>query len=116
MRLWEQGLCDLRLFTFLIRHIPEHSSIWKQQACPASLTFDQHLVAPGLNACFAVFYRAGWHGPVRQLWADSVCPPWHGSSKVQFVYGGAQRGISLARGFFTGEATWKPPPQIASAL
>jgi len=89
VRLWEQGLCDLRLFTFLIRHIPEHSSIWKQQACPASLTFDQHLVAPGLNACFAVFYRAGWHGPVRQLWADSVCPPWHGSSRVQFVYGGA---------------------------
>jgi hypothetical protein len=36
-------------------------------------------------------------------------PPWHGSSRALFVYGGAERGISLARGFFTGEATWKPP-------
>jgi hypothetical protein len=36
-------------------------------------------------------------------------PPWHGSSPAQFVCGGAQRGVSLARGFFTGEATWKPP-------
>ncbi len=43
-------------------------------------------------------------------------PPWHGSSLAQSVYGGAERGISLARGFFTGEATWKPPPRIASAL
>ena len=39
----------------------------------------------------------------RQLWVDR--PPRHGSSPALSVYGGAQRGISLARGFFTGEAT-----------
>jgi len=35
--------------------------------------------------------------------------PRHGSSRALFVYGGAQRAISLARGFFTGESTWNPP-------
>jgi hypothetical protein len=31
-------------------------------------------------------------------------PPRLGSSPVPSVYGGAQRGISLATGFFTGES------------
>jgi len=35
-------------------------------------------------------------------------PPWHGSSPTPFVCGGAQRGISLATGFFTGESRRKP--------
>ena len=35
-------------------------------------------------------------------------PPRHGSSPAQNVCGGAQRGISLAAGFFTGESTRKP--------
>ena len=39
-------------------------------------------------------------------------PPRHGSSRALFVYGGAERGISLASGFFTGESTWNPPRQI----
>jgi hypothetical protein len=34
--------------------------------------------------------------------------PSHGSSPAPFVYGGAQRGISLAGGFLTGESRWKP--------
>ena len=32
-------------------------------------------------------------------------PPSHGSSTALYVYGGAWRAISLARGFFTGEAS-----------
>ena len=40
--------------------------------------------------------------------------PSHGSSLALFVYGGAERGISLASGFFTGESTWKPLWQVAS--
>ena len=35
-------------------------------------------------------------------------PPWHGSSPARFVCGGAQRGISLAPGFFTGESRRNP--------
>jgi hypothetical protein len=35
-------------------------------------------------------------------------PPWHGSSPGPIVCGGAQRGISLATGFFTGESRRKP--------
>ena len=35
-------------------------------------------------------------------------PPWHGSSLALFVCGGAQRGISLATGFFTGESRRNP--------
>ena len=35
-------------------------------------------------------------------------PPWHGSSPAPFVCGGAQRGISLATGTFTGESRRKP--------
>ncbi len=38
----------------------------------------------------------------------SYPPPSDGSSRAALVYGGAERGISLATGFFTGEATWKP--------
>ena len=34
--------------------------------------------------------------------------PRHGSSRTLFVYGGAERAIWLARGFFTGESIWKP--------
>ena len=37
------------------------------------------------------------------------CLPWHGSSLAPFVCGGAQRGISLATGTFTGESRRKPP-------
>jgi hypothetical protein len=39
-------------------------------------------------------------GPIR--------PPDSGSSRVQFVYGGAQCATFLATGFFTGESTQKP--------
>ena len=39
----------------------------------------------------------------------SLQPPWHGSSPARFVCGGAQRGISLAAGTFTGESRRKPP-------
>lgn len=35
-------------------------------------------------------------------------PPWHGSSLAPFVCGGAQRGVSLATGTFTGESRRKP--------
>ena len=35
-------------------------------------------------------------------------PPWHGSSSAPNVCGGAQRGISLATGFFTGESRRNP--------
>ena len=35
-------------------------------------------------------------------------PPWHGSSPALFVYGGAQRGSSLATGIFTGESRRNP--------
>lgn len=40
----------------------------------------------------------------RWLWAYHLGDafPSHGSSPPPFVCGGAQRGISLARGFFTG--------------
>jgi hypothetical protein len=41
--------------------------------------------------------------------AQLNCPPWHGSSQAPFVYGGAQRGISLATGTFTGESRRNPP-------
>lgn len=37
-----------------------------------------------------------------------VRPPFHGSSRVQSVYGGAQPGTLLASGFFTGESTRNP--------
>ena len=40
--------------------------------------------------------------------AFNPTPPWHGSSPGPFVCGGAQRGISLATGFFTGESTRNP--------
>jgi hypothetical protein len=36
-------------------------------------------------------------------------PPPNGSSPALSVYGGAQRGILLATGFFTGESRRKPP-------
>ena len=36
-------------------------------------------------------------------------PPRHGSSPAPFVCGGAQRGISLATGTFTGESRRNPP-------
>ena len=36
-------------------------------------------------------------------------PPCHGSSATLNVCGGAQRGISLATGTFTGESRRKPP-------
>ena len=39
----------------------------------------------------------------------SAPPPWHGSSLAVIVCGGAQRGISLAAGTFTGESRRKPP-------
>jgi hypothetical protein len=32
-------------------------------------------------------------------------PPRHGSSRALFVYGGAQRGISIAKVDFVGEST-----------
>ena len=35
--------------------------------------------------------------------------PSHGSSVARSVYGGAERAISLATGFLTGESTWNPP-------
>jgi len=35
-------------------------------------------------------------------------PPRHGSSLAQNVWGGAQRGASLAKVDFVGEATWNP--------
>ena len=41
--------------------------------------------------------------------STTLKPPTHGSSPAPNVYGGAQRGISLATGFFTGESTWNPP-------
>ena len=43
-----------------------------------------------------------------RLLHPSALPPWHGSSLAPFVCGGAQRGISLATGFFTGESRRKP--------
>jgi len=45
----------------------------------------------------------------RRLWAECVAPPWHGSFRAVYVYGGAQRAIWLARGFFTGESRRNPP-------
>ena len=36
-------------------------------------------------------------------------PPWHGFSPAPFVCGGAQRSVSPATGFFTGESRRKPP-------
>jgi hypothetical protein len=42
----------------------------------------------------------GRFGPVA-----TPAPPWHGSSRALFVYGGAQRGISLAKVDFVGEST-----------
>jgi hypothetical protein len=45
----------------------------------------------------------------RLVWAECVVqPPSLGSSPDVSVYGGAQRGISLASGLFTGESTSKP--------
>ena len=38
-----------------------------------------------------------------------VPPPPNGSSPALNVCGGAERGIPLAPGFFTGESTWNPP-------
>ena len=38
-------------------------------------------------------------------------PPRHGSSPALHVYGGAQRAISLATGFLTGESTGNPPAE-----
>jgi hypothetical protein len=38
----------------------------------------------------------------------AIIPPRHGSSPAQNVCGGAQRGISLATGFFTGESRRNP--------
>ncbi|SLN77973.1 hypothetical protein ROA7023_04618 [Roseisalinus antarcticus] len=42
--------------------------------------------------------------------------PRHGSSRAQSVYGGAERATWLARGVFTGEATWKPPQPMGLNL
>ena len=42
-------------------------------------------------------------------------PPWHGSSLAPFVCGGAQRGISLATGTFTGESTQIHLPWTANS-
>jgi hypothetical protein len=45
----------------------------------------------------------------RLVWAECIVqPPSLGSSRARSVYGGAQRGISLASGLFTGESTSKP--------
>jgi len=46
--------------------------------------------------------RTSAQGRTRRL------PPWHGSSPAPNLCGGAQRGISLATGFFTGESRRKP--------
>jgi hypothetical protein len=50
------------------------------------------------------------------IWDDSqlgtdhgALPPRHGSSSASNVCGGAQRGISLATGTFTGESRRNPP-------
>ncbi len=43
-------------------------------------------------------------------WADhDAQAPTHGSSPAPNVYGGAGRGISLAKLDSTGESTWNPP-------
>ena len=49
------------------------------------------------------------HAHGKTLLGALTCPPWHGSSPALFVCGGAQRGISLATGTFTGESRRKPP-------
>ncbi len=50
-----------------------------------------------------------------RLWnGEEHMSPSHGSSVALIVYGGAQRAISLATGFLTGESTWNPPHRLGS--
>jgi hypothetical protein len=45
-------------------------------------------------------------------WKSASRPPLTWFLPVPNVCGGAQRGISLATGFFTGESTWNPLREV----
>ena len=53
-------------------------------------------------------YRRMIYSSAATCHSQVMPPPWHGSSPAQFVCGGAQRGVSLATGFFTGESRRNP--------